>query len=767
MPGFSFGVRKGMHLDRVAVREGVDGRLDSGTVLLIGGTPADARMLREALADRPRWRLEAVDSLRAALERLATDQISIALLDSDLPESTGLDTVATVLRARPDLPLVVLTRAPKDHQKCIEAVRLGAQDCLTRDQIDANALHLALMCALQRTRLTRNLRRSELQTEAILRALPDLIFQMGADGTITGFNGNEGAPLLRRPEQFLGQQLDDVLPPELAETTRHHIEQALRTGQVQLFEYGIEIDGARRQFEARMTAHGEDGVLTVVRDVTERRAAQEALRKSEQHYRRLFERNLAGVFRSSIDGHFLEANQALARIFGFSSREELLAGTTWQIYESPEDRSELLSLLEREGTLVNHEQRLCRRDGEPVWVLINLSLVHDRAGNPVLDGTMIDITARKRMEEQLLRSQKLQAVGQLAGGIAHDFNNLLQAMQSGLEVLRSKGSDSARGQSVLADLEGHVDRGSALTRKLLLFARREIVKRQRLDLNSVIRETDQLLRRLVRENIHVVLRLAEHELPVEADPGQLEQVLINLTLNASEAMPVGGRLVIETHRQGRQAICLFTDTGVGLNEEQRSRVFDPFYTTKAPDKGTGLGLTVVHGIVTQLGGGIEVDSQEDRGSTFKIELPLTTTAAAALSDGPPAEETPVLAGHRVLVVEDELGAREGLKDILDLLGYQATAVATGEEALALPEQPVYDVLLTDLVLPGIQGFEVAERLKRRWPELQVIAMSGYTEDETVRQQVWSGAVRFLQKPFGAKQLAAELRRTGPNGDNSA
>jgi PAS domain S-box-containing protein len=766
MARFSFDVRKGSRLDRVAFREGDKSRVEGGTVLLIGGTPADTQMLREAIADSSRWQLEVSESLSAALDRLATDQITIALLDPNLPDSTGLDTVATVLRAYPDLPLVILTEAPKNYQKCIEAVRLGAQECLTRDQLDANALHLALMCALQRTRLTQDLRRSELHTEAILRALPDLIFQMAADGTITGFNGNEDAPLIKPPEQFLGHKLAEVVPADIAETTRHHIELALKTGKVQLYEYGIEIDGVRHRFEARMTAHGEDGVLAVVRDVTERRAAQEALRKSERHYRRLFERNLAGVFRTSIDGRFLEANQALARIFGFSSREELLAGSTWQIYESPEDRQKLLGMVEREGTLVNHEQRLCRRDGEPVWVLINLSLVHDRADNPVLDGTMIDITTRKRMEEQLLRSQKLQAVGQLAGGIAHDFNNLLQAMQSGLEVLRSKGSDSARGQSVLSDLEGHVDRGSALTRKLLLFARREIVRRQRLDLNAVIRETDQLLQRLVRENIHVVLRLAEHELPVEADPGQLEQVLINLTLNASEAMPNGGRLVIETHRQGKQALCAFADTGIGLNEEQRSRVFDPFYTTKSPDKGTGLGLTVVHGIVTQLGGGIEVDSEVHHGSTFKIVLPLTSTAADTLPEEPSTEETPILAGHRVLVVEDEMGAREGLKDILDLLGYQATAVATGEEALALPEQPGYDVLLTDLVLPGIQGFEVAERLQRRWSDLQVIAMSGYTEDETVREQVWSGAVRFLQKPFGAKQLAAELRRATPNGDGA-
>jgi PAS domain S-box-containing protein len=766
MAMLSFGVRKGSRLDRLAIREGDMSRFEGGTVLLIGGTPTDARLLREAIADSPEWQLEVRESLSSALERLATDQISIALLDPDLPDSTGLDTVATVLRTFPDLPLVVLTEAPKDRQKCIEAVRLGAQDCLTRDQLDADALHLALMCALQRTRLTQDLKRSELQTEAILRALPDLIFRIAADGTLTGFNGSEDAPLLKPPDQFLGRCLADVVPPDIAEATRHHIKLALETGQVQLYEYGIEIDGVRHRFEARITAHGEDGVLAVVRDVTERRAAQEALRRSEQHYRRLFERNLAGVFRTSIEGRFLEANQALARIFGFPSREELLAGSTWQMYESPEDRQKLLSSVEREGTLVNHEQRLCRRDGEPVWVLLNLSLVRDHDDHPVLDGTMIDITARKQMEEQLLRSQKLQAVGQLAGGIAHDFNNLLQAMQSGLEVLRSKGSDSARGQSVLSDLEGHVDRGSALTRKLLLFGRREIVRRQRLDLNAVIRETDQLLRRLVRENIHVTLRLAEHELPVEADPGQLEQVLINLTLNASEAMPSGGRLVIETHRQGKQAVCSFADTGIGLDEEQRSRVFDPFYTTKSPDKGTGLGLTVVHGIITQLGGAIEVDSEVHSGSTFKIVLPLTSTAAAALPCEPSAERTATLAGHRVLVVEDELGAREGLKDILDLLGYQATAVATGEEALALPEQPGFDVLLTDLVLPGIQGFEVAERLKRRWSDMQVIAMSGYTEDETVREQVWSGAVRFLQKPFGAKQLAAELRHVAPNGDSA-
>ena len=362
---------------------------------------------------------------------------------------------------------------------------------------------------------------------------------------------------------------------------------------------------------------------------------------------------------------------------------------------------------------------------------------------------------RKQMEEQLLRVQKMQVVGQLAGGIAHDFNNLLQAMQSGLEVLRAEITEERR-QRAINDLESHIDRGAALTRKLLLFARREIAQRQHLDLNAVIRETLQMLGRLVRENIRVMPSLTEGPLQVAADAGQLEQILVNLAVNASDAMPDGGRLIVGTWQERGMAVCEVTDTGVGMPEEVKARVFDPFFTTKVPCRGAGLGLAMVHGIVKSHEGTITVESSPGFGATFAIHLPAIGHETEAVSY---SEESLPTGNQTILFVDDESALVEMGVQMLESLGYHVIGETDPLDALALfREKPNgFDLIVTDMSMPEMTGTQLASDLMDIRPDISVILCTGFNSAITEVQASGMGIKALVMKPIRKSKMANAVR----------
>ncbi len=392
---------------------------------------------------------------------------------------------------------------------------------------------------------------------------------------------------------------------------------------------------------------------------------------------------------------------------------------------------------------------------------VSITPVFDEAGRCThLVGGVHDITERIELEAQLRQAQKMEAVGSLAGGVAHDFNNLLQALLSQTQLLQTYAQDPERVNAMGLELGHQISHGASLTRQLLLFSRRETTRPEPLDLNDAVRGATKMLRRLLRANIALEIDLAPAALPVTADRGQFEQVLMNLTVNASDAMPEGGRLLIRTGRLDGEHVWLSVeDTGSGIPDAIRERIFEPFFTTKVAGTGTGLGLSVVHGIVTRHGGRIEVESAGGRGTTFRIILPTSGSGALPVvtEAAKAAVELPVGQGERVLVVEDEGATREGLRDILRNLGYEVVAAASGEEAGELPVEQPFDVLLTDLMLSGVSGSQLAAGLQERWPSMRVILMSGYPEDEALRSGVDQRKVRFLQKPFDIARLAQEIR----------
>jgi two-component system, cell cycle sensor histidine kinase and response regulator CckA len=389
-------------------------------------------------------------------------------------------------------------------------------------------------------------------------------------------------------------------------------------------------------------------------------------------------------------------------------------------------------------------------------------------GEPQVLGVSVDVTERRALEQQLRQAQKMEAIGRLAGGIAHDFNNLLTVIGGHTQLLLMDLAEDSPLREDLDQIQGGVERAAALTRQLLAFSRKQILQPQLISLNDLVAGTERMLRRLIGEDVELISRLEPTLGPVLADPGQLEQVLMNLAVNARDAMPLGGKLIIETHdtvmgrgshlhpylHEETPAVLLtVSDTGVGIPRDVQAHIFEPFFTTKGQGKGTGLGLATVYGIVKQSGGYIWVYSEEGRGTTFKIYLPRADQAAAS----PPAAAEPPPLRERsgtILLVEDEAAVREVACQSLERGGHTVLAVDGPEEALRLAAEHAggIDLLITDVIMPGMNGRELAGRVQALQPGLRVLYMSGYTDEAIVHHGVLEPGTEFIPKPFGPAGL---------------
>ena len=496
---------------------------------------------------------------------------------------------------------------------------------------------------------------------------------------------------------------------------------------------------------------------------------EDALRESERNYREVFDATGDAIFIHEAEtGAILDVNRTVSELYGYTREEALrLNGAELSANRPPYVLEEARVHFQRavtEGPRV-FEWIGRRKDGSEFWVevLLRGALI---GGKKRVLAVVRDITERRQAEEhrrmlesQLQQAQKIEAVGRLAGGVAHDFNNLLQVILSHCEALAVRASDARAVGAGLFELKEHAMRGARLTRQLLLFSRREATRFQPVDLNFAVSEATGLVRRLLRENIEFEVTLHPEQLPVEGDRGQLEQVVINLVLNAADAMPDGGELSVETGRaDDRNVWFAVRDTGHGIPGAIRDHIFEPFFTTKSPGEGSGLGLAVVHGIVSHHQGEIDVSTEEGRGTAFRVTLPRCSAPWEAPSSETPSIAPPVFGkGKRILVVEDESAAREALVEIASMLGFDAFPASGVEEARELMNGADFDVLLTDCVLTDGMGNVLAGELVAERPSLAVVVMSGYTQDVVVREQVANGSVRFLQKPFDMATLARELQ----------
>jgi two-component system, cell cycle sensor histidine kinase and response regulator CckA len=497
-----------------------------------------------------------------------------------------------------------------------------------------------------------------------------------------------------------------------------------------------------------------DGELLVrsIRYASERGRALEALERREEHYRSLIEHSLDLISILNLDGTIRYASPSHERLLGYPVGE--LVGRNVVSFVHPEDVSRVQSALVNGNNGRAVECRVFHRDGS---VRMLESFSRDLSHLAGVNGMVVnarDITERKRLEEQLHYSQRLEAVGRLAGGVAHDFNNLLMVITGYSHMLLDA---MHPGDPARLDLEQVVkasERATDLTRQLLAFSRRQGVRASLVDLNALVRDMDRMLRRMLGEDIEFTAMLAPQLNAVRADPGQIEQVILNMVVNARDAMPGGGKLLIETRNGGTPARDCVTlsirDTGVGMDAQVLSRIFEPFFTTK--EHGTGLGLATSYGIIKENGGDLRVESEPGRGTTFRIELPLAAQTADHLET--PAANKVAHGTETILLVEDEDGVRRVVETMLKRHGYNVLSSASSKDALAASGQHpgVIHLLITDMVMPGMSGRKMAECLAESRPNMKVLYVSGYG-DASLAQ---SGA-HFLQKPFSTEELATKVR----------
>jgi two-component system cell cycle sensor histidine kinase/response regulator CckA len=499
--------------------------------------------------------------------------------------------------------------------------------------------------------------------------------------------------------------------------------------------------------------------------------------ESERLYRSTFDAAPVGIVHVGLDGHWLRVNQRLCVLLGYS-REELQSPAVHELLQSEEAPGEGESLRQMAaGTLhryVVDEKRYRRRDGSSVWARVNMSVHRDAAGQSQHFISVIeDITERRVLEAQVRQASKMDAIGRLASGVAHDFNNLLTVILGFAEIIADDTAVADRHVKDLGEIVKAAQRASGLTRQLLAFSRQQLLHAVPLDVNGLITEMTGMLGRLIGEHIKVTLALAPHLSLALADRGQLEQVVMNLVVNARDAMPDGGTLTIETTDveledsslrdeamiPGRYVMLAITDTGNGMTKETQRRLFEPFFTTKETGKGTGLGLSTTYGIVKQSKGYIWVYSEPGSGTTFKVYLPHSSADAAVRATSPRVTAAVKGTSETVLLVEDEAGVRKLSKRILDNAGYQVLEAANGDDAERLFAQHAdsIDLVVTDVIMPGCGGPELLSRLKVQAPAVRVLYMSGYTEQSAAHKAGFDLGLPFVQKPFTAAEFVRQVR----------
>jgi two-component system cell cycle sensor histidine kinase/response regulator CckA len=629
----------------------------------------------------------------------------------------------------------------------------------------------------------KSLKVSETRLGVFLQGAPDAIVGVDEEGQILFVNPRAEALFGYSSQELVGKSVEILVPERLRGAHATHRREFHSHPRNRLAGGGLELAARRKDgsaFPAEISLspiRTSEGTLVtaVVRDLTERKRAEEALRESEAKYRGLVNEINDGVFATDEKGVLTFANRTLARIHGFEKPEDLLGRVFLELIAPSalnEVQDKFRAVMEEGKAIDVVTTRIVRQDGSEAVVEVKPTAIVVDGRTAGSRGVVRDITDRTRLEEQFRQAQKMEAVGRLAGGVAHDFNNILTAILGYSDLLLSGLPGVSPFRSDVEEIRKAAERAGALTRQLLAFSRRQILTPQILDLNSLVADMDSMLRRLLGEDVDLVTRLDPNLGHVRADPGQLEQVLANLSLNARDAMPEGGKLTIETRNvdldasylglqarvvPGPYVLLSVSDTGVGMDGATQARLFEPFFTTKPKGKGTGLGLATVYGIVKQSDGYIWCQSELGSGTTFKVYLPRVAEEVEPVVTRPPL--LPAFGAETVLLVEDASAVRSLVHRVLEEHGYAVLEAQTAEEALQLARrhpEPI-QLLITDVVLPGASGRRLAEELLAERPQTKVLYMSGYTDDAIVHRGVLDPDTAFIHKPFTPEALARKVR----------
>jgi len=724
------------------------------------------------------------EDFRRALEEKTFD---IVVSDFRMKGWTGIDALAMVNKVCPDVPVILLS-GTLGEELAVDCIKMGITDYVLKHQL------ARLPIALNRAKEERSLREGEKKAVAALREsekryrtlvenAPEAIVVFDADlGRFIDCNDN-ALRLFRVTRDELMQHGPADLSPAIQPDGRpsrlsasEHVSAAL-SGGTPCFEWvhrnsqgdeiPCEIHLVGLPSPARRLVRGS------ILNIAERKRAETALRESESRYRGLVNNATYGIYWVTTEGKLLFVNPALVQILGYDSAEDLLAvPNTKAFYVNPSDRDALLAKYRNDGRLES-KAAWKRKDGKAITVRVNARWARvPGQKDPCFEVMVEDVTDRIAIEKQLLEAQKFEAIGQLAGGIAHDFNNTIGAIIGWADIGADETEAGSRLRRHFEKVRQQAERAAALTRQLLAFARRQILAPRDVDMNQSVVETLSLLENVIGSNIEIKADLADDLAVVRADPTQLEQVIMNLCINARDAMPGGGSLLIETANvtfdeqscaqrplahPGEYAMLSVADTGTGMDAATLGRIFEPFFTTKDLGKGTGLGLATVYGIARQHDGFVEVTSELQVGSTFRVYFPVS--ASQVISNAPPDDHGTIRGGtETILVAEDHDGLREIALEILTSLGYRVVLAADGEQALREFQslRDLIDLALLDVMLPKIRGPEIYGRIAAERPDLPVIFATGYSADSSLLRQVEERGLPVIQKPYSPRDLARKV-----------
>jgi len=610
--------------------------------------------------------------------------------------------------------------------------------------------------------------------QRVVDAALDAIITIDGTGRVTGFNQAAERLFGHTAHAAIGRDLAElIIPPRYRDAHRAGMRRFRETGVAVILDKRLELAAMRAdgvEFPCELTVVKVSGAdpptfAGYVRDISERVQA-------EREYRELIDFAPVGIYRTNAKGRILSANPALARMLGVKDPEQLVGRMITDFYVDPEERERLLSRFGTHGAVADLDVQWKKVDGKPLRVQLNIRVLLDDEDRVSYLAFVRDVSERYDLEQALQQAQKMDAVGRLAGGVAHDFNNILTAIMGYAEMLKGGLAEGDVRRADAEEIRRSALRAAELTQQLLAFGRKQILAPRVLDLGTVVRDLEPLLRRIIGPDVTVRTSIAPDLGRVEADPGRIEQVMLNLAANARDAMPDGGTLSIalengvlspsagpaETAPAGAMVVLSVSDTGVGMDEKTQRHIFEPFFTTKEAGAGTGLGLATVYGIVHQSGGHVEVSSKPGAGSTFRLYLPRVDGAVEVVAVAGP-KTGKARPGETVLVVEDEPAVRALLQRALGRAGFKVLAASdsrTAREQSAAHQGRIH-LLLTDVVMPGGGGRALADELVAARPDLKVIYMSGYTDDVIARQRVRDPGVVFLQKPFSTDEVAARIR----------
>jgi len=742
-------------------------------VLLVEDNPVDALVVQDELAhtNGARFAVVHLEHLAEALARLKQQQFDVVLVDLSLPDSHGFETFVRLRAAAPETAIIVLSGLA-DEGLAVKAVQAGAQDYLVKGHTGEDILSHSIRYAIERQRAERTLAESEARYRLLIERSPDG-YLVHCDGRIVFANATSlrlfGADSLKA---MLGRPILELFAHEFHDIIcARDLNAQANVINAPIEVLGVRLDGATVAMEKTsnpFTHEGRPAMQVVLRDVTERK-------RSEQRFRRLVDSNMQGVMFWKVNGDITGANDAFLDLVGYS-REDLEAGViNWVVLTPPEYADHDRRAMEEVaavGVCEPYEKEFLRKDGSSVAILIGAAAFEDEPEAGV--SFVVDLTERKRLEEQSLRSQRIESIGTLAGGIAHDLNNSLGPIIMSIAVLKMKFLDF-ESQELLAIIASSAQRGADMVRQVLSFARGVEGRRMDVQVKHLLAEIEKIANDTFPKNIYIRTIVPNDLWTVLGDPTQLHQVLLNLCVNARDAMPNGGTLTLSAEnlnldqqyaasswnlesKPGHYVYIQVTDSGTGIPPEMIEKIFDPFFTTKMLGKGTGLGLSTSLAILKSHGGFIRVQSEPGKGTTFRVYIPGQTERSPEAAEELEAE-MPCGNGELILVVDDEDAVRQMTQQTLEVFGYRVLLAGDGAEAVAIYARQGAEIaaVITDMMMPIMDGAATIHVLRRMNPAVRIIGVSGLSTGGDTAHAASLGISHFLPKPYTAEALLKMLK----------